>query len=482
MDYDLIAIGGGFAGLTTVARASQLGLKAAVFERSTAQKHMCSSRVATGVFSILGTGPNTEEDLIYSIIMSATDNTARPEIARLFASNVKRAYRWLVAEGAKFIQLPGVAGQSILAPPRRMKNGLDWEGRGPDVLMQTLERNILKRGGAFIRGASVEALVMENGACVGVEVVSLDQRRKYRASAVVVADGGFHGNSEMVRQYITPRPERVLLRAPAAAVGDGLRMAAAAGAELGGFGKFYGHLQHRDAMTNCDLWPYPHVDFLAEVAVLVGEDGKRFADEGLGGVVLANAVAQMKDPLTASIVCDDTIWQQAGRNTLPVPANPGLSQAGASIYTADTLQDLAKRAGIDADNLIETVARHNHAIDTNSFERLDPPRTASDFGPTSMASLFGTSPQPLRIVNPPFHAIPICAGYTEPMGGIRINANAQALRPTGQPIPGLYAAGHVIAGIEGGPRAGFVGGFSKAFILGLTAAEHAAAIAGVPVQ
>jgi hypothetical protein len=39
---------------------------------------------------------------------------------------------------------------------------------------------------------------------------------------------------------------------------------------------------------------------------------------------------------------------------------------------------------------------------------------------------------------------------------------------------GLYAVGTPVAGLEGGPRAGYVGGLSKAFILGLLAAEGAA--------
>jgi hypothetical protein len=38
---------------------------------------------------------------------------------------------------------------------------------------------------------------------------------------------------------------------------------------------------------------------------------------------------------------------------------------------------------------------------------------------------------------------------------------------------GLYAVGTPVAGLEGGPRAGYVGGLSKAFILGLLAAEQA---------
>ena len=36
-------------------------------------------------------------------------------------------------------------------------------------------------------------------------------------------------------------------------------------------------------------------------------------------------------------------------------------------------------------------------------------------------------------------------------------------------------SGTPVAGLEGGPRAGYVGGLSKAFILGLLAAEHMAA-------
>ena len=74
-------------------------------------------------------------------------------------------------------------------------------------------------------------------------------------------------------------------------------------------------------------------------------------------------------------------------------------------------------------------------------------------------------------------AAPLCAGVTQTMGGVVIDAHAQALMPDGSVFGGLYAAGPV-AGLEGGPRAGYVGGVSKAFILGFLAAEHMAAVAG----
>jgi fumarate reductase flavoprotein subunit len=81
-------------------------------------------------------------------------------------------------------------------------------------------------------------------------------------------------------------------------------------------------------------------------------------------------------------------------------------------------------------------------------------------------------PMPIGIA--PFHAVPLCAGVTGTMGGVVINDHAQALKPDGSAFPGLYAVGTPVAGLEGGPRAGYVGGISKSFVLGLLAGEHIA--------
>ena len=62
------------------------------------------------------------------------------------------------------------------------------------------------------------------------------------------------------------------------------------------------------------------------------------------------------------------------------------------------------------------------------------------------------------------------------MGGVEIDAHAQAMRRDGGPFPGLYAVGTPVAHLEGGPRAGYVGGLCKGFVLALLAAEHAASV------
>ena len=41
-----------------------------------------------------------------------------------------------------------------------------------------------------------------------------DGRKSYRAKAVVLADGGFESNKDMLRRFITPHPENLHMRAP----------------------------------------------------------------------------------------------------------------------------------------------------------------------------------------------------------------------------------------------------------------------------
>ena len=80
----------------------------------------------------------------------------------------------------------------------------------------------------------------------------------------------------------------------------------------------------------------------------------------------------------------------------------------------------------------------------------------------------------MPILKAPFYAIPMCTGITYTMGGIRIDADARVLRPDGRAIGGLYAAGSTTGGLEGGERATYLGGLTRAGVQGLCAAEHIA--------
>ena len=60
--------------------------------------------------------------------------------------------------------------------------------------------------------------------------------------------------------------------------------------------------------------------------------------------------------------------------------------------------------------------------------------------------------------------MPICAAITNTMGGIVVDGDGRVLDKGDKPIPGLYAAGSTVGGLDGGPHAGYVGGLIKATI------------------
>jgi fumarate reductase flavoprotein subunit len=462
MSYDVVSIGGGLSGLVTACRASELGARVAVLEQGSDERYLCSSRYTTGVINVMGQAILCDPATLYDAILAGSGTNADPALARAVADNGKRAIDWLAAQGTRFIQRglqKDQPGQQVLAPPRRLQAGLDWDGRGGDVLMRRLEGHIKERGGIVLRGTKAEAILMEGGACIGVDAVQNGKPERIGARAVVVADGGFPANRDMVARYITPRADRVLCRAGTGAQGDGIRMAEHAGAAIGGFGSFYGHIHHKDAMTNAQLWPYPHLDAVAEVSILVGPDGRRFTDEGLGGVCMANGIAQLSDPLSAYLIIDEAMWQIEPKLTNTVAANPAMVSAGGKLISAPDLESLAARIEVPPAALLETVRQHNASVASGEFTSLAVARSLKKH-------------KPMPIATAPFHAIPLCAGITGTMGGVVIDAHAQAQTSSGAPIPGLYAVGTPVAGLEGGPRAGYVGGLSKAFILGLLAAEH----------
>ncbi len=465
MKVDLLAVGGGFAGLVSANRAAELGLTSAVIERGAEPDYICNSRVSTGAFHCAMWSVEDPPDVLYERIMDITDGHARPDLARCFADNARRTIAWIEAHGGSFARDPNHCfGLPVLAPPRAMRAGLDWPGSGPHKLLRSLTARLEASGGTILRGTEAGALILRNGACVGVRARGADGEIGIDAAAVVIADGGFQADFERLARHVCRRPERICQRNTATGRGRGARMAEEAGAALVGLDRFYGHVLSRDAMTDDGLWPYPQVDAICTRAIVVDGAARRFTDEGLGGIWITNAIAGLDDPLSAVAVFDDALWQRArARDIDLVPPNPALVEAGATIHEAGSIAALADLAGLDPAALADTVATFNEAVRGGALESLRPPRRDGGHGATP-------------IQTPPFRAIPLAAGITVTMGGVAVDGAARVLRADGSPIAGLYAAGSTAGGMEGGPHAGYVGGLIKAFLLGLVAAESAAAV------
>lgn len=462
--FDVVVIGGGIAGLVTANRAAQLGLDVAVLEKGEQEHYLCNSRYTGGFFHVgmqdIRSGPSRLKEIIGTVIR---DDAPNP-LADTLATEAERGIQWMQAQGIRFIKAgPEGYKSTVLAPPGLRQTGLHWQGRGGDVMLRTLGGLLTEqRGGKLLRGVRATRLVMESGGCVGVEVDG-KLNGVVRAQAVVIADGGFQADMDRMGREVSPRPERLLQRGAATGTGDGARMAEAVGAKLVKLDSFYGHVQHLDALKNGDLWPYPVLDMIAASAVMVDGAGKRFCDEGEGGIYQANAIARLDDPTSAIVIFDEAIWNGPGREFL-LPANPNLPQAGGEVVEAGSIEELAQKLGLDATRLCQTVDEYNAACSDGTIERLSPPRRSTTY-------------EAMPIVGPKFMAARLCAGVTYTMGGIAIDGDARVLSDNNQPIAGLFAAGSTTGGLEGGPHAGYTGGLSKALVFGLRAAESIAHLA-----
>jgi len=459
MTYDLIAVGGGLAGLVAANRAAQLGGRAVALEALTDRKHQSASRLSGGVFHVAYRSVMAPPDELAAGVAASTAGFVAPPLAAALADNAARAIRWLQSMGADFTGMTPDQGWKdwILAPLGfHDHTRVVWEGYGADILMDRLEATLIAAGGSVLRGRRARRLLLEDGHCRGVVADGPAGVERYEGAAVVLADGGFHGNPEMLRRHVSRHPEHLKLRGPDAGRGDGIAMAEAAGAALTGMDFFYGHLLSADALTRDNLSPFPFIDFLASAGVLVDAEGRRFVDEGGGGIYMANHLARHGSGLAAAIF-DEAIWQNAGREFF-CPPNPNLVEAGGTLHRADDLDGLARAAGLPAEALAQTIARYNAAVDAGTVAGLAPTRSTWKYAAVAIRQA-------------PFYAAPACAAITHTMGGVAVDAAARVLNAQGAPIGGLYAAGTTCGGLEGGRPVGYVGGLIKAAVFGLLAAE-----------
>jgi predicted oxidoreductase len=136
-----------------------------------------------------------------------------------------------------------------------------------------------------------------------------------------------------------------------------------------------------------------------------------------------------------------------------------------------TLAELAKTAGIDAKNFEATVKDFNAEAVNGTDPRFGKGTRA--YNRYQGDALHGPNPCIAPIEQGPFYAIKMVIGDLGTYAGIRTDENARALDASGQPIPGLYAAGNDMASIMGGnyPGAGITLG--PALTFGYIAGRHA---------
>jgi fumarate reductase flavoprotein subunit len=470
--YDIVVIGAGLAGSVAARVAQQRGANAVLLERTTGGAGG-NTRLSSGWFHAAYLDPRRPPAELYDAIMTSSEGHTRPEVARAWSENVGRAFDFLVAEGGEFAPFAGPAVPEFrrneiqpqpIGSRKERAHPDEWKGRGPDRLLNKMHAAFVERGGTLLRGFRAAKLVMEDGEIAGVEVANSDGTRgRIYGSTVIMADGGFQADRDLVHKYITGAYYLICSKED---TGDCLKMATAIGAQTANMDAFYGHLRTRDLNGDDSRTAIYHSPAqITDVAIVVDGHGRRIGDEFRGTKwyspiddPIAGYIAKCDTPGNTWVVFDHSTWETVGRMGVD-PINPGLLEDGGPLMTADSIAELARLIDVAAPNLAATVEDFNRFVRDGGT--IDPPRTGS----------------PQIVAQPPFHAIPLIAGITFVMGGLLVNDNAQVLDTSNRPIPWLYAVGQTMGGLQGGPHNGYTGGWSEASTFGMLAGEHAAAVA-----
>ncbi|RRR45200.1 FAD-binding protein [Mycolicibacter terrae] len=383
---------------------------------------------------------------------------------------------------------PAPRGHRVFAP--RMSSG--------KVLYERLGASAKAKGVDFIPLGRVDRLLMEDGRVVGVRYRSMDlshphvrrhsvltratgklgnwlpglvegavsraerlwsdaavERTAY-GRTVILAAGGFIYNREWVKQYAPG----FMTVSPLGTPGDdgtGIALGLDAGGML-------------DKMENVTAWRFlaPPSAFLE--GLTVGTDGSRIANEDLYGATHGDVLMRRFNG-AGWAVYDAPTWRKIKAQ---VREQTQLFQRLQLIYLfttghkkADTIEDLARRNGIDAAGLRRTVDDYNDSLRRGDG---DPAHKAAELC------------RPLTVG--PFYSINISADasmfYPIPgltLGGLVVNeSTGELLHRDGGTIPGLYSAGRNAVGIC---SSSYVSGLSLADCIfsGRRAGAHAAGIA-----
>ena len=487
--YDVVVAGAGNAGLTAALSAAGHGASVLVVEKAPEYLRGGNTYFTGGLFRFayediddvaaivadMGLEERRSVDVgsypvasYYDDLMRVTGGRADPDLGRVLASESLSTMvwmrcagvRWVLARGRQAFRSGGVS---------RFWGGLIVEavGGGADLSDRLFE--LAGQAGVDVDyETALDGLVLDAaGAVEGVSIRSPRGARAIRASAVVLACGGFEANPEMRENHLGPLWGDVKVRGTPYNTGDGIRVALEAGA--GRAGDWSGcHAVAWDLnappfgdRTIADLYQKHSYQF----GIVVNVDGRRFVDEGADfrNYTYAKYGREiLYQPHRAAFQIFDSKVEHLLRDEYRIPQ--------VSMARADSVGDLADALGIDRVGLVGTVREFNAAVRGGRFDPtvLDGKSAAGIDPPKSNWA------QPIS--EPPFLGYAVTCGITFTFGGLSVDASARVTDAGARPIAGLFAAGEIAAGLfydnyPGG--AGLMAGAVFGRIAGREAARHA---------
>lgn len=363
------------------------------------------------------------------------DRKANLELVYTLTQNVKPMMKEL--EGIGFEWRPN-ANQFVGALwPRsnRAANFKSGVGYVDTFLQYIKDKNLPVQ---LLLSTQANDLIIKDGRVAGV-MAQAKNGTKYvlnAADGVILTTGGFGANVKMRNEYDELWGKKLGETTPTtnlpSATGDGISLAKKAGAGLTQMG-WIQLFPAGDPTTGATSFKLGE-----NSCIYVNKNGKRYVNESERRDVLAKAnLAQEGGVFYVISSAKRALVDKDGRNAYGVKV-ADILKSGKS-YKADTLEELAQKAGINGKNLVETVKRWNEFCKKGTGDEMGRPTCMDDHRLDEGGPYYAT------LMTPSVH---------HTMGGVTINKKAQVLNEAGNVIPGLYAAGEVTGGIHGTNRVG----------------------------
>ncbi|MFB6297901.1 MAG: FAD-dependent oxidoreductase [Salinirussus sp.] len=464
---DLVVVGAGMAGLSAAVSAVEAGAEVMVLEKG--DRAGGSLRLSAGLVWTYETVAEAREAV----------PAGEPELQRLVVEGLDGAFAWLDSLGVT-VQEPPVelpTGDVVTAPTP----GANCGKIDPDEYVDRMLARVDEAGGEVALGTPMTDLLTDSGRVIGARIDGSEAPVDVAAGAVLLATGGFQGDPELVQRYVTPRVENLWLRANPWSTGDGFEAARDVGATAtAGLDTFYGHnMAAPPAEVDPDSF-LALTQYYGPFAVAIDRHGERFADESESDLehTLAQDTAHEAGGRAYYVLdgrlYDDEVFSMGHVGSIVERA----ADAGAEVLREPTLDDLGEAlygVGVDGDRAVATIRAYNEAVRAGDADRLDPPRRD----------------HARPIDTPPFYAVAVQPGITFTMGGLAVDDRLRVLRraaspsrmargdpgdgnenpgPSVRPIPGLYAAGVDVGGVN---HRGYMGGLATALVTGRRAGRTA---------
>jgi fumarate reductase flavoprotein subunit len=418
-------VGAGACGLTAALALHRQGIECVVLERdgvpagSTALSSGFVPAPATRVQKTSKVEDSPE--LFAQDIQHKAQGQAAPELVKAYSEAIGPAMDALETHHHIPWQLldqflyPGHSVHRMHAVPEKTGEGL----------MIRLRAAADATGVVVLTQAHVTALHADSaGAVQGLRYSQPDGSiGQLSCDAVILACNGFGGNVDMVKQHLPAMKDAQYaghVGNDGSAVVWGLQL----GAALADMGAYQGHGSWAIPQGSLISWA-----LMMEGGVQINARGERFHDETQGYSEAAVQVLNQPESLAWNVF-DNPLLHFAQDFPDFVAA-----QAAGAVKSAADVASLAAIIGCPVESLEKTFTT------VSSSTATDP------WGRTFKRPLLG-----------PFHAIKVTGALFHTQGGLNINAHCQVLKPNGETLPNLYAAGGAARGVSGAEVWGYLSG------------------------